>query len=181
MRMVRPTSLPVLAIVAISLGLAGCGAAPVVRPVAALPVVTTESETPSAGFRIRLEVTNPSDEDVPLDRFDYVFVVTDVGRFEGRWTPFQTLPPGGTATLFVPASFPLPPDLAERVDPATGIDWRIDGGVRYQAPGILGQILFDAGIRRPREPFSGSGTFILTPQPNPDATPSADRTTESGN
>lgn len=143
------------------LALSGCGAAPVVRPVEAIPVVVTESQDPAAGFRIRLEVTNPSDEDVPLDRFDYVFVVKDVGRFEGRWAPLRTLPPGGTATIVIPASFSLPLGLAEREERGSTFDWRIDGGVRYQAPGFIGQILFDAGVRRPTEPFSGSGTFQI--------------------
>lgn len=160
------------------LGLAGCGAAPVVRPIEAVPVVVTESQAPAAGFRIRLEVSNPSDEDVPLDRFEYVFEVAEVGRFEGRWAALRTLPPGGSATIVVPASFALPPDLPGPENDDGTFDWRIDGGVRYQAPGFIGQILFDVGVRRPTEPFSGSGTFRLLPQTEP--SPPAGSTSGSG-
>ena len=66
-----------------------------------------------------------------------------------------------TATRGWGSSTLLPPELGERVDLAGDIEWRIEGGVRYQAPGLLGQILFDAGIRRPTQPFSGSGTFQI--------------------
>jgi hypothetical protein len=46
----------------------------------------------------------------------------------------------------------------------------MDGTIRYQAPGLFGQILFDAGIRRPAEPFSGSGTFRLERPARPEPT-----------
>lgn len=149
--------------------LGGCGSAPRVRPIAARPIVVSgpQGAAQAAGYNVELEVTNPSTKDIPLERFDYVFEVDGVGRFEGRWAALQTLPGGDTVTMVVPASMLLPSDLSARVDLADELRWRIDGGVRYQAPGLLGQILFDAGIRRPTESFSGSGTFRLVRPADP--------------
>lgn len=152
-------------LVTIALLVAGCGAAPKVRPVAARPVVVAGPEgTPdAAGYLVDIELENTGEDDIPLERFDYVFEVEGVGRFSGRWVAFLTLPPGSRKRIEIPASMPLPADLAQQVDLSEPIVWRIDGGLRYQAPGLLGRILFDAGIRRPSKGFSGSGTFRLTP------------------
>lgn len=144
---------------------AGCGTAPRVRPLAARPVVVAgvEGAPDAAGYIVDIELENVGTEDIPLERFDYVFEVEGVGRFDGRWVAFLTLPPGTTRRVEIPASMPLPPDLAERIDLSEPISWTIDGGLRYQAPGLIGRILFDAGIRRPSKGFSGSGTFRLAP------------------
>ena len=162
-RFLRPIIL-LLSSLALTAG-SGCGSAPVVTPLAARPVVATGplGAPIAAGFQVDLRVHNPSSEDVPLERFDYTFQVDEVGRFEGRWAALRTLPPGHTVTMTVPASMTLPEDVADREVLDGEFRWRIDGGVRYQAPGLLGQILFDAGIRRPSEPFEGSGTFRLVP------------------
>ena len=142
----------------------GCGTAPQVRPVAARPVVVAglEGSPDAAGYVVEIELENVGDEDIPLERFDYTFDVRGVGRFSGRWVAFLTLPPGTVRRIEIPASMPLPADLSERVDLDEPISWAIDGGLRYQAPGLLGRILFDAGIRRPTASFSGSGTFQLS-------------------
>lgn len=159
----RPPSRLLLALLPVTCWLVGCGSAPQVRAIGARPVVVAGAEgaPDAAGYRIELEIRNPSRDDMPLERFEYTFAVQDIGRFEGRWAAFRTLPPGGSSVITVPASTLLPPELGERVDLAGDIEWRIEGGVRYQAPGLLGQILFDAGIRRPTQPFSGSGTFQI--------------------
>ncbi len=162
-----------LACLALALGMAGCGAAPRIRPVAARPVVVAGAEgaADAAGFLVDIDLENTGSKDIPLERFDYAFEVDGIGRFEGRWAAFLTLPPGTVKRVTIPASMPLPPDTATRVELATDIAWSIDGGLRYQAPGLLGRILFDAGIRRPSEPFSGSGTFRLERSPQPEPAP----------
>ncbi|MAC20297.1 MAG: hypothetical protein CMJ23_11610 [Phycisphaerae bacterium] len=153
----------------VAFALGGCHSAPGVRPMRAQPTVVSgpQGAAQAAGYRVELEVTNPGSEDISLERFDYVFEVDRVGRFEGRWAALRTLPGGATITMVVPASMPLSADLAQRVNLDDELRWRIDGGIRYQAPGLLGQILFDAGIRRPTESFSGSGTFRLVRPENP--------------
>ena len=169
----RDRNLPrlLLAILPAAFWLAGCGSAPQIRTLGARPVVVAGAQgaPDAAGYQIELEVRNPSQDDMPLERFEYTFTVKDIGRFEGRWAAFRTLPPGESAVMIVPASTLLPVDLGERVDLDGNIDWRIEGGVRYQAPGLIGQILFDAGVRRPTQSFSGSGTFQIdrpaTPEP----------------
>jgi hypothetical protein len=139
----------------------GCDTAPRVRPVSARPVVVAGvlGDPDAAGFLVDIDLENVGTKDIPLERFDYAFEVQGVGRFEGRWAAFLTLPPGSVKRVTIPASMPLPTGMADRVDLSSDFTWSIDGGLRYQAPGLLGRILFDAGIRRPSEPFSGSGTF----------------------
>jgi hypothetical protein len=143
------------------LGATGCDSAPRVRPVSARPVVVAgiEGDPDAAGFLVDIDLENVGSKDIPLERFDYAFEVEGVGRFEGRWVAFLTLPPGVVTRITIPASMPLPAGFAGRADLSSEFSWFIDGGLRYQAPGLLGRILFDAGIRRPSAPFSGSGTF----------------------
>lgn len=169
----RQTALS-LTLVGLALIPTGCGSAPRIRPLAARPVVVagTEGAPDAAGYLVEIELENRGSDDIPLERFDYVFEVEGVGRFDGRWGAFLTLPPGTTRRVEIPASMPLPPDLATRMDLTGPISWTIDGGLRYQAPGLIGRILFDAGIRRPSAGFSGSGTFRLSPPAQTD--PAAD-------
>ncbi len=146
-----------LPLVAILL-LGGCGSPPRVEATAARPISRTED---AAEFRIDLRLSNAGTKDLPLERFQYSLTVEGVGRFEGRWAALRTIPPGGKIEVEIPASIPLPADLAQRVDLDAPVSWRIEGGVRYQASGLLGRILFDAGISRPTHEFAGSGTFTL--------------------
>jgi hypothetical protein len=157
----------------IALVATGCGSAPRVRPIAARPVVVAGAQDApdAAGFLVDIDLENVGSEDIPLERFDYAFQVEGIGRFEGRWAAFLTLPPGETRRVTIPASMPLPTGIDQRVDLTGDISWSIDGGLRYQAPGFLGRILFDAGIRRPSEPFTGSGTFRLRRPPQTEPAP----------
>lgn len=154
----RPAPKSALLLVSTLLFAVGCGAVPRIATTGARPTARTED---AAQFRIDLQLANDGTEDIPLERFEYVFTVKDVGAFEGRWAALRTIPPGQSITMEIPASIPLPANLAERIDLDAPIPWRLEGGVRYQAPGFLGRILFDVGIRRPTESFSGSGTFTL--------------------
>ena len=171
-----PALKPALLLVSTLLLAVGCGAVPRVATTGAQPTARTDD---AAQFRIDLRLANDGTKDIPLERFEYVFTVQDVGVFEGRWAALRTIPPGQSITMEIPASIPLPTDLAERVDLDAPISWRLEGGVRYRAPGFLGRILFDVGIRRPTESFRGSGTFTLeraaasAPPESPDDAPAA--------
>ena len=174
----RERALPrlLLTLLSAALWVTGCGSAPQVQALGARPVVVAGAQgaPDAAGYQIELLIRNPSDDDMPLERFEYTFTVKDVGRFQGRWAAFRTLPPGDTVVMVVPASTLLPVDLGERVDLDGEIDWWIEGGVRYQAPGLIGQILFDAGVRRPTQSFSGSGTFQIERPASPEPIGSED-------
>lgn len=172
----RRTMTRAVLLLAIALIPIGCGTAPRIRPIAARPVVVAgQPGTPdAAAYVVEIELENAGDEDIPLERFDYRFEIEGVGSFSGRWAAFLTLPPGAVRRVEIPASMPLAADLADRVDLDAPISWSIDGGLRYQAPGLLGRILFDAGIRRPSEAFSGSGTFQLSQPAQTDPEDSGD-------
>ncbi len=172
------------AAVLIALAAAGCDSAPRIRPVSARPVVVAGvlGDPDAAGFLIDIDLENVGKKDIPLERFDYAFEVQGVGRFEGRWAAFLTLPPGTVKRVTIPASMPLPTRVDDRDDLSIDFSWSIEGGLRYQAPGLIGRILFDAGIRRPSESFSGSGTFRVDrpAQTDPsDSDPSGGNTADS--
>ena len=115
-----PALKPALLLVSTLLLAVGCGAVPRVAATAAKPTARTDD---AAQFRIDLRLANDGTEDIPLERFEYVFTVQDVGVFEGRWAALRTIPPGQSITMEIPASIPLPTDLAERVDLDAPISW----------------------------------------------------------
>lgn len=129
---------------------AGCTAVPRATPVAARSTVRTPD---AIQFEIEVQLHNAGEEDIPLDAYEYAFEVEGLGVFHGRWAAMRTLPPFSQVTVHLPAVLPITPG-----DPPSG-RWTLDGDVRYQAPGLIGRILFDIGIQRPAEPFSGFGTL----------------------
>jgi hypothetical protein len=164
---------------ALMLATLGCAGGPQIRPVAARPVVVSGpvGTTESVGYLIDLDIENAGTKDIPLERFDYVFEVPGVGRFDGRWSAFLTLPPKSVRRFTIPASMVVPADIGEQIAPETDVPWYLEGSLRYQSSGFLAQLLFDAGIRRPAAPFSGSGTFRLerSPQTVPPPTDADDQ------
>ena len=113
-------------------------------------------------YSLSLQLLNEGSQEIPLDWYAYDFTIEGMGTFAGRWAALRVLPPKTAVMVEIPAVIPITPetDLSSQAPRA----WTLSGNVRYQAPGLLGRILFDAGIRRPSEGFSGSGT-IQDPAP----------------
>ena len=135
---------------AMCLLLGACDSVPHATPTMA----RSSGSTPQAhGFLIDIDLTNDGKTDIPLDAYEYVFAVDGFGSFHGRWAAMRVLPPESTITVSIPAVLPANTGLSDNL-------WTIKGDVEYQAPGILGQILFDLGIQRPTVGFSGSGALL---------------------
>ena len=139
--------------------LCGCSGAPKVLPTSA---IATEATDDAVRFAITLNLSNTSDTEIPLDWYNYRFEVRDLGYFSGSWAAREVIPPRSTITMTIPAVITIEPQKRALLNTAGDWDWTIDGGIKYQAFGLLGRVLFDAGIRRPTENFNGSGTFQIT-------------------
>ena len=61
----------------------------------------------------------------------------------------------GTQQFMLPAAI----DLAEFDMPEGDVEYELSGSVVYVTPGEIAQILFDAGVRKPRSSFRQSGTL----------------------
>lgn len=136
----------------------GCNSAPTVRPQQASAVDRTDQ---AVHFSVELLLENPHDEDIPLDQYEYTFTVDKLGSFTGIWSALRTLPPQSTARVTVPATIRLDPEARPIPLPNATWQWSITGQVRYESIGLLGSILFDAGIQRPAQGFHGNGNLTL--------------------
>ncbi|MCH2161444.1 MAG: hypothetical protein MK085_06175 [Phycisphaerales bacterium] len=152
-------STPLLWILPWSLLALGCHAVPRVSTQAAQAVDQT-AEAVHIAVGLRLE--NLDEQEIPLDEYTYTFSVENLGSFSGRWAALRTIPPKSSVDVDLVAVIALDPQNIPMPPPGGRWNWQVTGGVRYQAPGILGRILFDVGVRRPSEGFAGSGTLELT-------------------
>ena len=144
--------------------LVSCGAIPKVTPTSAREIDRT---TEAVRYALSLELINTGSQEIPLDWYSYQFSIDGMGTFYGRWAAMRVIPPDTKVIVEIPAII----RITENSDPLTSdqrsLQWSLKGKVRYQAPGLLGRILFDAGVRRPSKGFSGSGTITrpATAQP----------------
>ena len=139
--------------------LCGCSGAPKVTPTSAIATEATDS---AVLFTITLDVSNSGAEEIPLDWYNYRFEVRDLGYFSGSWAAREVIPPRSTISMTIPAVIQVEPQQRALLNNSGDWNWSIDGGIKYQALGLFGRVLFDAGIRRPTENFNGSGTFQIT-------------------
>ena len=142
----------------------GCGAIPKVAPTSARPVDQTKD---AIRFALSLELRNTGTKEIPLERYSYQFSIDGLGTYSGQWAAMRVLPPESSVQVEVPAVITLAEGAKPLVAADGTVEWTVSGNIRYQAPGLLGQILFDAGVRRPSKGFSGSGTLRVPESAQP--------------
>lgn len=142
----------------------GCGSIPKVKPTSARPVDRTEH---AIRFTLDLELRNTGSVEIPLDWYSYNFSIDGMGTYSGRWAAMRVIPPDSTIQVEIPAVIAISEEMKPQVGKDGSVQWSLNGKVRYQAPGLLGQILFDAGVRRPSTGFSGSGTLQMKESAQP--------------
>lgn len=133
----------------------GCGI-PKVTPTSARPVDQTKD---AIRFALSLELRNSGTKEIPLERYSYQFSIDGLGTYNGEWAALRVLPPHSSVQIEIPAVIAIAEGDQPRVAEDGTVEWAVSGDVLYQAPGILGQIFFDAGMRRVSTGFSGSGTL----------------------
>jgi len=115
-----------------------------------------------------LEGQNPNPFALPLREVRYTVSIDGQRVFQGERIARATLPRLATQRVTLPAAFTREQaDRAGLISTATNdtttnaTNARLRGSLVYELPGSIAEIFFDAGLRRPRAPFSAEAT--LTP------------------
>ncbi len=111
------------------------------------------SEQTEAGYVITFDIDAANDNaiELPLARIDYVVFLDGQRVFTGTRSAEASLRRRGVQRLTLPAAVPadaMPPGECE---------YELRGRLTYLIPGRLAEVLFDAGVLRPRVGFSAEG------------------------
>lgn len=110
-----------------------------------------------------LSASNTNEVDLPLERVTYAVELGGQRVFTGTRSAEATVRRLGTQDFVLPAAIDL-----SRIDlPGGEVPYEITGSVVYVTPGEIAQILFDAGVRRPRSSFRKRGTLDFGAEPAP--------------
>lgn len=119
------------------------------RPTVEVRGVEVRSSGPEGSvLAFTLDATNPGDEILPLKRVDYRVELNGREVYSGVRAPEATLSPNGKQTIVLPAA------IAGPLTASPG-DYRVVGSILYTTPGQIAELLFEAGLDRPRAPFQG--------------------------
>lgn len=129
--------------------LAGCDATR--APRLAMAEARVVEQRPEATLvQVTLELTNTNRDPLPLVEFRYQADLDGRRVFESRRAAQATLRRLGTQTIVLPVVIP-----AEHLGPhaAGARQLALSGRLLYIAPGQLGEVLFDTGVRVPKVAF----------------------------
>lgn len=102
-----------------------------------------------------LDASNSNGVELPLQTVEYTVRLDGRVVFDGTRSAEATLRREGTQRIVLPAAVRLEPGVPLQGDYPYGISGRLT----YVTPGEIAQVLFDAGVRRPRVSFSERGTI----------------------
>jgi len=121
-------------------------------PIEVFDMEYVEASPEAVRFDVALEVENRGSEAITLRDFRYTVRTASGWSYTGRRAALATLQSGRRQAFSVPVV--LPGDAA---DTAGDEQWTLTGRLEYLTPGEVARVLYDAGLRRPRVRFSGSG------------------------
>ena len=124
-------------------------------------VAITEATDEALALAFSMELRNPNTLPLELYEFRYTLLVNGREVYAGRHAGGATLSASGQRHMTIPAVIPYK-DLgweAAQLPPAAR--YALWGKLQYNAPDNLAQILFDAGVRRPKVAFSKEGELRL--------------------
>ena len=115
------------------------------------------------GMVIELTLAMRNDHDIALPLRGLSYAVSIDGRevFRGERSPEATLARFGGQTIEIPAAVRFGSDGVAAEDLVGEHEVRVEGTLRYLAPGALAELLFDTGLRRPKARFDRSGIVDL--------------------
>jgi hypothetical protein len=147
---------PLAGVLAAPALLAGCYSqpAPAIRVVDAHVV---EATSDGVVVLFTIEGENRGTDSLPLRAVNYNVSIGGRPVFEGVRSAGRTLPRGGSQSITLPAAAPVGAFPAG--PPRAGAPFEITGTIEYETPGVLSDILFDAGVLRPTVAFSGVGAL----------------------
>jgi len=150
------TALTLIALAA----LAGCSSYEAPR-FEVIAVQETERTAEAAVLTFTIAARNRNAVGLPLRVTRYALTLDGTPVFEGERSPEATVRPFGSQTFMLPVSVPAERFDLARLDASGDLPYRMTGEVRYQTPGELAEVLFDAGVRRPTAPLTLSGRIAL--------------------
>ncbi len=129
-------------------------------------VDTTVTETGDGllGLGFTLVLENPNEQPLALHEFNYTLAVDGTVAYRGRWAASATLPATGTRRLTIPAIVRYDQLGWTESSIPSQATYDLVGHVLYLAPGDIAEILFDAGVRKPKASFAARGVLDLMAQ-----------------
>ncbi len=151
----RPTRLPLILLPVLALTACSAYDAPRIDVASA----RISQETPQGVvIDFTLDATNTNEVDLPLERVRYALRLNGQRVFEGTRSAEATVRRLGTQQFMLPAAI----NLAEFEMPEGDVEYELTGTVVYVTPGEIAQLLFDAGVRKPKSSFRERGTLDFT-------------------
>lgn len=102
-----------------------------------------------------LDASNPNEFEVPLERVRYTLRLGNDRVFTGTRSAEATVRRLGTQQITLPAAI----DLSKFDMPTGDVPYELSGSVVYVTPGEIAELLFDAGVRRPKAGFRHRGVL----------------------
>jgi hypothetical protein len=170
----RPRILAVL-LLTVACTLTGCGTRPPAITVGE-PVIADQSDQ-AVVLRFPIEAARPhpnpgpaqpdNDRELNLPIVDYSLDLDGARIYSGSRSPESTLRRLGRQSFVVPVVVPI--ETWNKVTSGTDSNnYTFSGRLRYRPPGPLSETLFDLGVRRPSQAFSGQGRLSeAKPAPSP--------------
>jgi hypothetical protein len=160
----RPRILAVL-LLTVACTLTGCGTRPPAITVGE-PVIADQSDQ-AVVLRFPIEAANDNDRELNLPIVDYSLDLDGARIYSGSRSPESTLRRLGRQSFVVPVVVPI--ETWNKVTSGTDSNnYTFSGRLRYRPPGPLSETLFDLGVRRPSQAFSGQGRLSeAKPAPSP--------------
>ncbi len=134
--------------------LTGCSSYDAPR-LAVSSVVLADRSDEAVVLDVTLDAENSNEVELPLETIEYTVLVDGRVVFEGTRSAEATLRREGTQQIVLPVAIRLAPDVPLRGE----YPYRIRGRLTYVTPGEIAQLLFDAGVRRPRVGFRDEGVI----------------------
>lgn len=125
------------------------------------PTLSVESaritQETDAGMVIEfgVDASNSNEFELPLERVSYTLRLDGQRVFSGTRSAEATIRRLGTQQITLPAAI----DLSKYNVPTGEVDYELSGSVVYVTPGELAELLFDAGVRRPKAKFRHRGSL----------------------
>lgn len=110
-----------------------------------------------------LDASNTNEFEVPLERVSYTLRLDGRRVFTGTRSAEATVRRLGTQRVTLPAAI----DLAKFELPTGDVPYELSGSVVYVTPGEIAELLFDAGVRRPKAKFRHRGTLDFSDSASP--------------
>jgi LEA14-like dessication related protein len=115
-----------------------------------IAVRETDRTPEAAVLTFTISANNRNDVALPMRTADYRLELEGTQVFRGTRSARATVRRFGSQTFELPAVIPADTFDLSRLDAGEDLPYRLTGAVEYQTPGELAEVLFDAGVRRPK-------------------------------